>query len=495
MQIELLEGRVLFHGQSGIFLDPIIVKSLRKNDETGPDIVIENAVAEAASAASPVQAGNVLQGPNFDDNQTINGYHTVPPDPTGAVGPNHLVSAVNCIVQWSKKDGTGKVTKPLGDFFTSLNASNNDVFDPRVIYDARSGKFIVVALEQNDTNKTSRIDVAISKTSDPNGGWNTIAINSAITLKGKAYWTDFPNVASDGSAVYVTGNLFGFRGGYGGSRLWIINQSTLSSKIYDPGATTGLGTNAFSMAPAQVYGSASGTFLVSTGFTDKKGNDFLSVIKVSSPLTTATFSNTYVTLGNITSGTVPAATQLGGAKTIDAGDTRAANAVWRDGVLWTASTISPTSGADSGQATVHWYKVNAPFSGTISLASQGNVGAEDLGTGTATYYPAVAVDKNGSLGIGFAASSSSLYVGSYYAVRSSAGALSATGVIAAGQDYYVRTLSGTDNRWGDYSAIGVDPSDDLTFWVFGEYASTRGTLLGTSNEDGRWATAWGNFLA
>jgi hypothetical protein len=59
-------------------------------------------------------------------------------------------------------------------------------------------------------------------------------------------------------------------------------------------------------------------------------------------------------------------------------------------------------------------------------------------------------------------------------------------------DYYERTFGSGRNRWGDYSGISLDPADDVTFWVFNEYASTRGTPTGT--EDGRWATEWGSFV-
>ena len=39
--------------------------------------------------------------------------------------------------------------------------------------------------------------------------------------------------------------------------------------------------------------------------------------------------------------------------------------------------------------------------------------------------------------------------------------------------------------------MSVDPSDDVTFWVFNEYAITRGTPI--DSEDGRWGTAFGSF--
>jgi len=48
---------------------------------------------------------------------------------------------------------------------------------------------------------------------------------------------------------------------------------------------------------------------------------------------------------------------------------------------------------------------------------------------------------------------------------------------------------GTDNRWGDYSATVVDPTDNVTFWTLQEYAQTPDPGTGAS----RWGTWWGTF--
>jgi len=41
------------------------------------------------------------------------------------------------------------------------------------------------------------------------------------------------------------------------------------------------------------------------------------------------------------------------------------------------------------------------------------------------------------------------------------------------------------SRWGDYSAITIDPSDDCTFWYTNEYLKTDGTF--------NWSTRISNF--
>ncbi len=54
-----------------------------------------------------------------------------------------------------------------------------------------------------------------------------------------------------------------------------------------------------------------------------------------------------------------------------------------------------------------------------------------------------------------------------------------------------RTFGGPRNRWGDYSGISVDPSNEKFFWVFNEYALMRSDTPDAFGGDGRWGTAWG----
>jgi hypothetical protein len=40
-------------------------------------------------------------------------------------------------------------------------------------------------------------------------------------------------------------------------------------------------------------------------------------------------------------------------------------------------------------------------------------------------------------------------------------------------------LTEVEGRWGDYSDITVDPSDDCTFWYTQEYLATGTVVIGT----------------
>jgi hypothetical protein len=133
----------------------------------------------------------------------------------------------------------------------------------------------------------------------------------------------------------------------------------------------------------------------------------------------------------------------------------------------------------------------------IVLADQGSVGGEDVGAATHVYYPAISVDSDGNMALGFSASGASTHVGAYYATRKSAdapGTIDESTALAAGLDGYERRFGGARNRWGNFSGIALDPDDDATFYVYNAYAGERGTIIPEfPDDDGRWRTKLGWF--
>ena len=252
-----------------------------------PDAVMAVAPADGqAPAPRPAPAGAfgpaapgldaTFAGVNFDSNITPNGgFVFIPPDPSGAAGPAHVVSVVNCLIEWRLKTGAAGTIQSLQGFFASLSAVNK-LFDPKVIFDQYAGRFVVVALERQDTANgdlvnSSRILVAVSKTSDPTAGWWFTAINSLTSISGIDRWADYPGLGLDDKAIYITNNMFGFGSGgtFGGVRLWIINKTPFyaggvaSVTVHDPYAGGGTPTTT---QPAHMFGAlpaTMGTFLVS----------------------------------------------------------------------------------------------------------------------------------------------------------------------------------------------------------------------------------------
>lgn len=84
----------------------------------------------------------------------------------------------------------------------------------------------------------------------------------------------------------------------------------------------------------------------------------------------------------------------------------------------------------------------------------------------------------------YSASSGSINPSIRFTSRTPADALdtlAAESNIIAGTGSQLRTL----NRWGDYSALTVDPVDDCTFWFTTEYLKTNGTF--------NWSTRIASF--
>jgi hypothetical protein len=492
-------------------------------------------IGNTGSSAGPTAIGgsaNALANPlprvdkqfqsfQFADNARLNGFYTIPPDPMGTASKSRLLAVVNVAVELRNKGGKLLDESGLQAFFGDLALGSP--FDPKVVYDEHSGRLLVVALvQESDSENISQILLAVSKSDSPDtlseADWYFTAIDSKAVIFGFETWADYPGFEVDEEAVYITNNMFTFSpfGLYGGSRLWIVDKGEHAGgfyaggpadvSMYDPYADAGLATTTM---PALVHGKGGvggagsdiGTFLVSYSGLSDGLYEYLQVVTVRDPLGRAggpVFEQEFLLIGDIEalSAALPGAPQADTAITINTNDRRALDAVWRDGALWMTTTIDPNFGEDQGQATATWFKVaTSAGPGQLVIEDAGLVGGEDIAPGTFTFFPAIAVNRRGDMKIGFSASAPSIYAGAYVTgkrVEDPQGTVRPSNVVRAGEDYYYRTFGGTRNRWGDYSGIAVDPSNDMFFWVFNEYAAPRGNILSAyPSQDGVWGTTWG----
>jgi hypothetical protein len=96
------------------------------------------------------------------------------------------------------------------------------------------------------------------------------------------------------------------------------------------------------------------------------------------------------------------------------------------------------------------------------------------------------MDGNGDIAIGYSVSSSSVYPSIRYTAHLAG--TDALGVMGQGEGTLVTgtgSQTGGLSRWGDYSSMSVDPSDDCTFWYTNEYL--------TGNGNWNWHTRIGTF--
>ncbi|HEU4366400.1 MAG TPA: FlgD immunoglobulin-like domain containing protein [Candidatus Krumholzibacteria bacterium] len=472
---------------------------------------------------------------NFDTNGAVSGTYFIPPDPHCAAGPDHVVVIGNTIIEWRPKDplpAAPDVQISLRAFFSALpgpppgpgTTLGTFTFDPKVIYDQYRQRFVVIALELWDTafgdpSDESRILVAVSKGTDPNLGWILHSIDAKTSIGGIDRWVDYPGLAVGEDAVYVTSNMFAFVAGgsaFGGVRLWIIDKvptyagpdNSIAFTVHDPYLAAGIATTTqpahmFDVLPPGSNGLPLGTFLLSYSGLSDGVNEYIQVVEVTDPLGGGGgpfFAQQFLNFGNIddTAFGLSDAAQFGIADLIEVNDRRALNAVYRARNIWTCAELRPVAGPDVGQTTAHWWRIDAGLNPVLVPTDQGNVGAEDLGAGTWTFYPSVMVDCELNMAIGFSASNQAFFAGAYYATRRFAdppGFIAPTDVLKPGVAPYKRYFNGPRNRWGDYSGLALCPLGEADFWVFNEYAGPQGTpgVGSMGPEDGRWFTAIGRF--
>jgi hypothetical protein len=428
-----------------------------------------------------------------------------------------------------KDDGSLIARESLQSFF----GAQSGPFDPKVIFDNYEQRFVVVALlrqfaQVNPSNDNeSFILLAVSKDGNPqsftDSDWNFQLINSKNTdpSTGIEYWADYPGFEDDGEALYITNNMFAFPGSNEPKLavfLWIIDKGANGAG----GFYEGTPDNNFivfpffgieTLMPAKVRPGQNGvlpdggvsTFLVAYGGYQIFGQpqSFILWYQIFNPLTNirgtgdpTSIIGDFLEVGVIDNLaiSVPGAAQLDSDVTVITNDRRSLDAVWQNNSLYFTSTVANFDGL----AKAHWFQLDTT-GGTVTLADQGDIDANDIADGISisTSFASVAVNNNDQVMFGFSASGPSIYPGAYAAGRNpgdDAGTVRETLVVKEGLESYVRTFGGTRNRYGDYSSVDVDPSDNETFWIYNEYAETQGSstfLLDGSEENGRWGTAWG----
>jgi hypothetical protein len=457
-----------------------------------------------------------FSGVDFDAVTSLTDYEFIPPDASGAVGPNNVIEVTNGSIEWYSKSGTLQDSQSLFSFF---GQSGPTLTDPRVIYDATAGRFVVAAISAPGSGVGPELVLAESKDSNPNDGWIYQTHAFSGTIAGQSLIPDYTSLASNGSSVFVGVNLFGATSlSEVGSEVLTYSFSTLATEagtaakpatdagviVSDPAKAAGLSTDLDTTMPAKMLSLPTGTtqeFLVSYSGIHAGADSIVTVLTESSG-SNPTFAATQFDVGNIDSYTSSStsdmsAPQPGGNVAIDANDDRITDAVYSNGYLYAVANVIPTSGDDAGVPTVHWWEFNATNPSDITLVDQGNVDGNAISPGAATFDGSISVDSNGDFLINFSASGPSLDPGSYYVLHrigDPASTVETPVALAAGQSTYVRTFGSGENRWGDNSGVAIDPSSPDTFWLFNEYAETQGSTDPDTGESGRWGTEIGSVV-
>jgi hypothetical protein len=400
----------------------------------------------------------------------------VPPDPTLGVGPSHVIITVNSSIAFFEKGTGAKVfQQTFSDFFSGLWESNF-IFDPKVFYDKGSGRFFVIVLEQNDNPRISALLIAVSATSNPTGAWHRYRVNVRDTVGGVDSWFDYPGWGYNKDAIVTTGNMFSFSSSFTGIQFVSIRKAELltgDAAVVNKWLYTNQGG---SVQVAETHDLAQPVVYAVNAPTTST----MRLWAVTDPAGTPAITNTSVTVPQWTIANAAAPSTNG--RFLDVVGNRIMNAAFRNGTLVTNHTVT---GSGDSRNRVRWYAFNTgswPTSGSPTLQQSGDILGGD---GEHFFMGSVTMNKHGDIASIFTRSSTSIVADIMMSGRVSgdpAGYMGAPSLMESSAGASYTNTSGT-KRWGDYSMITVDPTDDTTFW--GVHMS--------GNATGGWRTSFFRF--
>jgi hypothetical protein len=396
----------------------------------------------------------------------MNGTGWYSPDTNLAVGPSHVLEAVNeALAIYDKATGARLSSRTLQSLFSGFDPNGGaGMFDPSVMYDDQAGRFVLVDMVNDLANHKAYVDLAVSNSSDPPQGFTEkqqIEVDNGGTL-----WADNGKLGGNADAYVFTGNCYTFANGFDHELVLTIDKNSVLDQ--NPSTPISYQVNRsgnFSMIPARMHGAATGgpMWFVETNWSGGSSIDVVRMTNVDSASPTFTDNNLTVNAYNDNSAPPPPGASL------SIVDSRTLNVEGNNNYL--VAGYHSMSGSDAAAA---WVLFNT--SGTSPVVSQ--QGVIHPATGVNTFLPAVAVDSAGNIGMTYMESSSSEYVSMYITGRLAsdpANTMEPATVAKAG----AATLSNW--RTGDYAGIALDPSATQTFWAGNEYAMPGG--------------AWGTWLA
>src|SRR5215471_1973217 len=455
-----------------------------------PDTVLQRTIAqtsaEAASTLGPV-AGLNFEGlgsgiPNFN-------ILAAPPDTNGAVGATQYVQWVNVsFAVFDKSSGAMTFGPALGNTlwtgFGGLCETNNDG-DPIITYDKLADRWVFTQLVFR--NQPFMQCVAVSTTSDATGPYFRYAFQYPAL-------GDYPKVGVWPDAYYITFNMFQGGATFIGADACAYDRKSMLQGLpatqicFQQASTVG------SLLPSDLDGHISPPAGSPNYMVDFDVNS-LNLYKFHVDFQTPS-NSTFTGPVNIpVAAFTPFCPQVrscvpqpaGDGTMLDSlGDRLMYRLAYRNFGDHESLVVNHSVVADGtiGNSGIRWYEIQNPSGSSPAVAQQSTL-APDSGY---RWMGSVAMDASGNLAVGYsvanATSNPPVFPSIAFAARLAfdpPGTLQSETTIVAGSGSQINGLT----RWGDYSAMQVDPADDCTFWYTQEYMKANGSF--------NWNTRIANF--
>ncbi len=473
-------------------IDLLLLPS-REMPEPRPSPLVKRAVRgpwqlDPALQTEVLPEVGVTQGVSFDG---IGSNGWIPSDSNLAVGPTEIGAIVNTYLSVYSKTGTllsgptnlPTLFGPIGGLCTTY------IVDPIVLYDRPADRWVVAGIGDNYAGSYGEC-VAVSTNNDPTGSYALYFYSFGSNLNDYdklSVWATASNSAYlatynifDGGQNFAGADLCGFdRTGMlaGSSSAAMLCQMTPSDEgSYLPSDMDG---------PSPPVDKTPGLFL--TWQNSNPGELYLRKLKLDFATNKATLSSPTtinVANDNLSCG-VGFGTCVPQPGTSQELDTLGDRLMYRFAIRHFADhdrAVVSHAVENGSQVAARWYEIYDP-AGNVTLNQQGTFAPDT----TYRWMSSLAEDQSEDIALGYSASSSSVFPAVRFTGRVPGDALGTMETEASMIEGSGSQDNGTyANRWGDYTAMQVDPSDDCTFWYVDEYLLASGYY--------NWSTRIGSFI-
>jgi hypothetical protein len=393
-----------------------------------------------------------------------------PPDTEGSVGATQYVQWVNTSFAIFNKSNGALIAGPtagstLWSGFGGGCQTNNDG-DPIVLYDKLAQRWV---FSQFSVSTTPYLQcIAVSTTSDATGSYNRYSFQYTN-------FDDYPKMSVWPDAYYETFNMFAGGTTFTGADACAYNRAAMMAGTTATQVCFQQSTAVGGLLPADLDGTTappagSPNYLLYFGTNNL--NLFKFHVDFSTPANSTFTGPTVINVAAFSplcsGGTcVP---QPGTSNTLDSlADRLMYRLAYRNFGNHESLVVnhSVTAGSAGG---VRWYEIQNP-GGTPVVAQQSTFAPDS----SYRWMGSIAMDQAGDIGLGYSVSSSSVSPSVRFTGRVPTDPASTMEA-----EVNMVTGSGSESagltRWGDYSAMQVDPVDDCTFWYTQEYMKTTGTF-------------------
>ena len=498
-------------------------------EERGPDVKDQGHSGDGAlqggggvrgvAAAIPAPL-LTFEGLSNQDNFNLFGFRVNPPDPNGAVGPNHYVEMINLVFAVYDKQGN-KLLGPVdtGTLWTgfAIPDCTDPSGDPVVLYDQLEDRWL---LSQFTTRGPIFYNcVAISQTGDPTGAYFRYAFSAG------PFFPDYPKYGVWKKSYLLTSRDFGNAGEYGISvyaleknKMIAGNPNARSVHFFLDSAVVPINLIGDGLLPADIDGESqpSEDAAIPVIGTQDDGSPYgatsdalniwdLSIKWKSTPVASITFRGSLAVAPfdsifpcGVVPGSQPPSPRdclpepgiTDGSRFLDILSYRQ-RPTWRLAYRnfggYEALVTNQSVEALPGVAGVRWYEIRRT-SGAYSVFQQGTYAPGD---GVHRWMGSIAMDHQGDMALGYSVVNGvDVFPGIRYTGRLAG---DAPGQMTLGEGTIINGTGvqvTTNSRWGDYTAMNIDPTDDCTFWYVNEYYQING-IIGVNTAP--WQTRIGSF--